>query len=72
MSATKHTAAIKPGATVDCIIGAQFLPNGLGSPMAVDGRSDGTVLGQNDFGTWDVMWPTGETYSYEAALLHVK
>jgi hypothetical protein len=58
-----------PGATVDCVIGSQFLPNQEGNAISLPDRVGGTVIRLNEYGTWDVVWPNGETYSYETALL---
>lgn len=62
---------LRQGYRVDCVIGSGFLPNGVGEPIALFDRRDGVVHGRNEYGTWDVSWPNGETYSYDAALLMI-
>jgi hypothetical protein len=60
---------LSAGMTVDLHIGRQFTPNKSLSEIEVPFREGGTVIGPNKYGTWDVTWPSGETYAYEMALL---
>ncbi len=61
--------ALMVGDRVDLRIGKQFLPNQEGSPIELDGRHDGELVEWNQYGNAEVMWPNGEQYSYEPALL---
>lgn len=58
------------GDTVDCVIGANFLPNGTGAPIPLSDRSGGEVIAfcASD-GHPEVRWPNGSIFCYETALL---
>jgi hypothetical protein len=57
------------GDTVSVIVGERFLPNGRGIPIELPNRRNGQILEWNQYGHAEVLWPNGEQYSYEAALL---
>lgn len=57
------------GDTVDLMIGSQFLPNGRGNPIELDGRHGGRLVEWNRHNLAEVVWPDGSQFSYEPALL---
>ena len=57
------------GDHVDLRIGQRFLPNQTGAAIEINDRHDGELVEWNSYGTAEVLWPNGEQYSYEPALL---
>ena len=63
------TEVLMIGDTVDLVIGTQFLPNQRGSEIRLPNRDHGTLVEWNRYGNAEVVWPDGDQFSYEAALL---
>lgn len=57
------------GDTVDLVVGSKFLPDGRGIPIELESRRGGRLVEWNKYGNAEVLWPNGEQFSYEAALL---
>lgn len=57
------------GDAVDVSIGRAFLPNQTGGPITLNDRVAGTLTHWDQYGNAVVLWPNGESYSYEPAIL---